>query len=42
MTFAPATQFPAQGPWTSIMIRTSAGQAVPWLPLNTDPEKHPE
>ena len=43
MTFAPAAQFPAQGPWTFMMIHSNAAPAVVMSTVKrTIAEKHPE
>jgi len=43
MTFAPATQFPAQGPWGMVMIRSDAASAVLTAAVRrTIAEKHPD
>ncbi|HLW79817.1 MAG TPA: ABC transporter permease, partial [Terriglobia bacterium] len=43
MTFAPASQYPAQGPWTVMMIHSNAAPAVVMATLKrTMAEKHPE
>jgi predicted permease len=43
MTFAPASQFPGQGPWTSVMIRSNlAPAAVAAAAKRVIAEKHPD
>ena len=43
MTFAPAAQFPAQGPWTIMTIHSNAAPAVVMSTVTrTIAEKHPE
>src|SRR5580658_738916 len=43
MTFAPASQFPGQGPWTNVMIRSNlASTAVSAAAKRAIAEKHPD
>jgi predicted permease len=43
MTFAPASQFPGQGPWTNVMIRSNlAPAAVSAAAKRVIAEKHPD
>ncbi len=43
MTFAPASQFPSQGPWTAMMIYSSAPSAIVMAAVRRRiAEKHPE
>jgi predicted permease len=43
MTFAPASQFPGQGPWTSVMIRSNlAPAAIAAAAKRVIAEKHPD
>jgi predicted permease len=42
MTFAPASQFPARGPWVNLMIRSNNPAAIMASVKSTLAEKHPD